>query len=302
MNNLMNLVYLAGLREGYEWDEILINKLTIPYYNPLGKDESSEDVSKKSKFILYIITPDFEVGDFATITNLSNRQDDSLLVLVNCYDKNHDLESPRPMTEKEKSLNRSINLSLEYLHTVSSNKVAVCDSINNAIEYLLCSYTQLVLNEKYLKTDNGRKAEIDYAKELKMLAQNYNIPVITAMQTNRIEETSPISYENDKIKGSKPLKIFLSHPMSGLSEDEIMNIRYKAYHYIASKINENIEIIDNYHHKDIPENAGRLWHLGTSIRQMEEADAIYFCDGWEKSEGCNIERKICALYHLRVIK
>lgn len=281
MNNLMNLVYLAGLREGYEWDEILINKLTIPYYNPLGKDESSEDVSKKSKFILYIITPDFEVGDFATITKLSNRQDDSLLVLVNCYDKNHDLESPRPMTEKEKSLNRSINLSLEYLHTVSSNKVAVCDSINNAIEYLLCSYTQLVLNEKYLKTDNERKAEIDYAKEF--------------------GETVPINHEN-KNNEHKPVKIFLSHPMSGLSEDEIMNIRYKAYHYIASKINENIEIIDNYHHKDIPENAGRLWHLGTSIRQMEEADAIYFCDGWEKSEGCNIERKICALYHLRVIK
>ena len=62
-----------------------------------------------------------------------------------------------------------------------------------------------------------------------------------------------------------------------------------------------IELIDNYNHVNVPENAGRLWHLGTSIRQMEEADAIYFCPGWEDAKGCRIEYNICELYNLKVI-
>ena len=74
------------------------------------------------------------------------------------------------------------------------------------------------------------------------------------------------------------MKVFLSHPMSGLSESEVMNIRNEAVKLLTEKYGE-IKIIDNYHHNNVvPENAGRLWHLGTSIRQMEEADAIYFCN------------------------
>jgi hypothetical protein len=96
------------------------------------------------------------------------------------------------------------------------------------------------------------------------------------------------------------MKVFLSHKMSGLSEEEVMQIRQKAIDYLTDKYGQ-IEVIDNYHHEDAPENAGRIWHLGTSIRMMEEADAIYFCDGWEYAKGCVIEYKICRLYNLNII-
>ena len=75
------------------------------------------------------------------------------------------------------------------------------------------------------------------------------------------------------------MKVFLSHKMSGLSEEEVMKIRKDAIDYLTDKYG-NIEVIDNYHHDDAPENAGRLWHLGKSISQMEEADAIFFCNGF----------------------
>lgn len=96
------------------------------------------------------------------------------------------------------------------------------------------------------------------------------------------------------------MKVFLSHKMSGLTEEQVMNLRYQALEYLIGKYGNNIELIDNYHHEDVPENAGRIWHLGTSIRMMEEADLIVFCPGWKEANGCKIEYTICRLYDLRL--
>lgn len=93
------------------------------------------------------------------------------------------------------------------------------------------------------------------------------------------------------------MKVFLSHQMSGLSEAEVMEIRNNALNNLKSKFGE-VELIDNYHHEDVPKEAGRLWHLGTSIRMMEKADLIYFCAGWKNAKGCLIERHICDIYGL----
>ena len=88
--------------------------------------------------------------------------------------------------------------------------------------------------------------------------------------------------------------------MSGISEDEVIKIRNDALQYLTGKYG-SVEIIDNYNHENVPENAGRLWHLGTSIRQMEEADAVYFCDGNIDTNGCKVERLIVRLYGIKVI-
>lgn len=103
-------------------------------------------------------------------------------------------------------------------------------------------------------------------------------------------QTSPVS-----------LKVFLSHVMSGIPVSDVMKIRKKAKEYLEEKYGD-VEIIDNYNHSDAPENAGRLWHLGRSIQQMEKADAVYFCSGFELANGCCVEMLICKLYGLRVLK
>jgi hypothetical protein len=90
--------------------------------------------------------------------------------------------------------------------------------------------------------------------------------------------------------------------MNGLTEDEVMDIRNKALAELQEFYpEESIELIDNYHHENVPEGAGRLWHLGTSIRMMEDADGVYFCGGWEKAKGCGIEFEVCRLYRLRIL-
>lgn len=97
------------------------------------------------------------------------------------------------------------------------------------------------------------------------------------------------------------MKVFLSHPMHGLTEEQIMSIRDSAYYYLRS-VYGNIELIDNYFHEDAPKNARCLWYLGRSIQQMEEADAIYFCEGWEDARGCLIERQVAEKYGLRFLE
>ena len=97
------------------------------------------------------------------------------------------------------------------------------------------------------------------------------------------------------------MKVFLSHPMYGLSESEIMSIRDSAYTYLQA-VYGNIEIIDNLHMYEAPKNSGRLWHLGRSIQQLEEADAIYFGEEWENARGCLIERQVAEKYGLRILE
>ena len=86
-------------------------------------------------------------------------------------------------------------------------------------------------------------------------------------------------------------KIFISQPMNGKTTEEIENER----NYIIGRLKENecVEIIDSFF-KDKPYEASPLWYLGESIKLMSEADAVFFCNGWQTARGCQIEHD-CAL-------
>lgn len=48
--------------------------------------------------------------------------------------------------------------------------------------------------------------------------------------------------------------IFLSHNMSGISDNEVINIREQAIEYLKNKYpNESINFIENYYHPNSPE-------------------------------------------------
>lgn len=98
-------------------------------------------------------------------------------------------------------------------------------------------------------------------------------------------------------------KCFIIHKMNGLCEDVINDIRERvttALKELGKQENWEPEIIDNYTHDgiEVPENAGRLWHLGTSIQQMDDADFIVVpspsLQKYYYSNGCLVE--ICALH------
>lgn len=95
------------------------------------------------------------------------------------------------------------------------------------------------------------------------------------------------------------MKVFLSHAMHGIPEEEVLKLREEMTELVKKHFpDEEIEIIDNYHHDDAPKDAGRLWHLGRSIQMMGEADLVIFCRGGAGANGVLIEERICRLYKI----
>lgn len=87
-------------------------------------------------------------------------------------------------------------------------------------------------------------------------------------------------------------KIFISHPMLGLSRNEIIEERKRIERKLRNKIEEPFEIIDSFF-EDTSSDISPLWYLGKAIEKMSYADIIYFARGWEYARGCVIEH-MCA--------
>lgn len=94
----------------------------------------------------------------------------------------------------------------------------------------------------------------------------------------------------------KPIKyLFISQPMSGLTNDEILNVRKKATQFISDKYPDN-EILVLPSYKEQPDNTYNATSavnlLGNAISLMAKANVIYFVPGWQKSKGCQIENEV----------
>ena len=107
---------------------------------------------------------------------------------------------------------------------------------------------------------------------------------------------------------SKIANVFIAQKMSGLKESEVMLNRNKAKDIVLNWFKKNypdtyVKFIDNYNHDgiEIPEGAGRLWHLGISITQLDKADYIYFTEDALDSKGGNIEWEIAKSYDIPII-
>jgi len=104
--------------------------------------------------------------------------------------------------------------------------------------------------------------------------------------------------------------IFCSIPMYGKSLEEVEKDHELLVQKAMPKIKETVEdkllegltvsrsykVIDNIHKDNVPENAGRIWYLGDSIKLMENATFVVFGKGWENSKGCTVEMEVCKQY------
>ena len=97
-------------------------------------------------------------------------------------------------------------------------------------------------------------------------------------------------------------KLFISQPMKGKSENEIMKARESAIKRAELVIGEEVEVIDSYFTEDEPQgvNSG-LWWLGKSLLLLATADIVYFAQGWDKARGCKIEHACAEEYGIRII-
>lgn len=95
-------------------------------------------------------------------------------------------------------------------------------------------------------------------------------------------------------------KLFISQPMNGKSNEEILAVRQKAIESAERELGENVEVIDSFF-KDAPTEAKPLWFLGKSLELLATADVAYFAKDWETARGCKIEHECAVEYGIETV-
>lgn len=90
-------------------------------------------------------------------------------------------------------------------------------------------------------------------------------------------------------------KLFISQPMKGKSDEEILAVREQAIKEARKLMREPIEVIDSFF-QSAPANAKPLWFLGKSLELLADADVAYFAEGWQDARGCRIEHECAKEY------
>jgi hypothetical protein len=104
---------------------------------------------------------------------------------------------------------------------------------------------------------------------------------------------NPIGYASGRLGDSGMKKVFVSQPMKGKTEGEILRERYEAAEHLKKTIGE-FELIDTYF---VDFNGNRLQFLGRSISEgLALADIALFIGDWENFDGCRCEHFIAAQY------
>lgn len=99
--------------------------------------------------------------------------------------------------------------------------------------------------------------------------------------------------------------VYISQPMSGKSEEEIIAVRekifgdYQADHpeatLLGSYMNE-VELNRMPVYKNQP-----VALLGEAMQVMADADVVLFAPGWEKHRGCRIEDRVATYYDIKKV-
>ena len=97
------------------------------------------------------------------------------------------------------------------------------------------------------------------------------------------------------------LKLFISQPMRGKTDEEILAVREKAIESVERNLGEKVEVIDSFF-QNAPADAKPLWYLGKSLELLSTADVAYFAKDWEKYRGCRIENTCAVEYGIDVIE
>ena len=96
-------------------------------------------------------------------------------------------------------------------------------------------------------------------------------------------------------------KLFISQPMNGKTDEEILKEREEAVRQAEELLKEPVEVIDSFI-QNAPAEAGPLWFLGKSLELLSTADVVYFVKGWENARGCRIEHECAVQYNITVIE
>lgn len=95
-------------------------------------------------------------------------------------------------------------------------------------------------------------------------------------------------------------RLFISQPMRGKSDEQILKERQEAIERAKEFFGEDVEVIDSFF-QNAPADARPLWFLGKSLELLSTADIAYFAKGWQEARGCKIENECAIAYGIRAL-
>lgn len=93
------------------------------------------------------------------------------------------------------------------------------------------------------------------------------------------------------------MKIFISQPMRGKTDAEILAERERAIKAAKTKWGAGVEVLESFF-QDAPVGAEPLWFLGESLKVMADADAVILCPNWRLTRGCIVEAAAANRYNI----
>lgn len=96
-------------------------------------------------------------------------------------------------------------------------------------------------------------------------------------------------------------KLFISQPMRGKTNEEIIKERKVLIADVYMKAHENLAVIDSFF-ENAPTDATPLWYLGESLKLLGTADFAVFAPGWQNYRGCRIEHDAAVQYGIPIVE
>ena len=93
------------------------------------------------------------------------------------------------------------------------------------------------------------------------------------------------------------MKVFISQPMRGLTDNEITRLREEGKQKFLEMYtgDEEVEFISSFI-TDFPADTPPLYFLGRSFELLSGADVALFIGDWGDARGCRMEHLACEEY------
>lgn len=102
------------------------------------------------------------------------------------------------------------------------------------------------------------------------------------------------------VRLSQGTKLFISQPISGRTDEEIINEQDTIRDKIKDKY-DDVELVNTFL-TFAPFRSSPMMILGMSIKMLFGADVAVFAKGWEKEKECQVEHIVCEKYGIKIIE
>lgn len=95
------------------------------------------------------------------------------------------------------------------------------------------------------------------------------------------------------------MKIFISMPMNGKSNEQIAEEFETHCEVLRQKYGKNTKFINSI---DNSEETDPIRLLSKSLFKLAKADIVYFASGWQQARGCSVEFNVAKMYGKAVLE